>query len=120
MEEKITDTAQIAYLNTAYYYKSFLNDLQRTWLAFRQAVIKLPASDFKTCLLFHVDEGMRWEHVQDLDAMGHNIVLLENLVRRDVAADTVMDNALDEAMEWLSYVRLLFDEVVRCLAAMKD
>jgi hypothetical protein len=76
------------------YVKTGMSDLQGTWEHLRAAVAE--SEPFPDCarLLFHIDEGMSWESVRDLDAMNRALLLVRN-----IAAQSAVPAAIAEAVE---------------------
>ena len=82
------------------YIKTAISDLQGSWGNLRNTVVTnfgFPSSDK---LLFHMDEGMSWESVRDLDKMKNALLLVQN-----IAAQT---DTPDEITQWI-------EEVMECL-----
>lgn len=51
------------------YKKSILSDLEGAWSNLRDAVAERHPFPESQRLLFHIDEGMSWENVRDLEQM---------------------------------------------------
>lgn len=90
------------------YQKSALSDLQGAWQNFRDAVVEAqPFSEWDR-LLFHIDEGMSWDSVWNLENMRNTLLLIEN-----IASQSKMP---DEVAEWISVVKEHLDEVFVAIA----
>jgi hypothetical protein len=61
------------------YEKTILSDLQGAWENLRADVVAAHPFPESDRLLFHVDEGMSWESVRDLDKMRAALLLVRNL-----------------------------------------
>lgn len=87
-----------------YFIRTAMSDLQGAWGNLRHAVVE--QGPFPDCdrLLFHIDEGMSWECVRDLDRM-HGALL----VVRNIAAESKVP---DDVVECIEYVQESFDEAV--------
>ena len=85
------------------YEKTALSDLQGAWQNLREAVVE--AWPFPECqrLLVHVDEGMSWENVRNLDNMRKTLLLVHNLAARP--------DVPEEIKEWVKVVREDLDGV---------
>ncbi len=90
------------------YQKTALSDLQGTWQNLRDAVIEHHPFPEWERLLFHIDEGMSWESVRDLNHMRKILLLIRNL-----AAEA---NVPEQVREWVSEVKDDLDEVFEALA----
>ncbi len=84
------------------YEKTILSDLQGAWQCLRDDVVEAHPFPESQRILFHIDEGMSWESVRDLDKMKAALLLVKNLVAKKTvrkgirqAADEVWD-ILDE------------------------
>jgi len=64
------------------YYKTALSDLQGAWQNLRETVVD--AWPFPECdrLLVHIDEGMSWESVRNLDNMQKTLLLVHNIAAK--------------------------------------
>lgn len=67
------------------YSKTALSDLQGAWLNLREEVVKNHPFENSGRLLFHIDEAMSWESVNNLKHMGDVIVLIHNIAVRSKA-----------------------------------
>ena len=90
------------------YEKTALSDLQGAWENLRQAVVDhRPFPEWER-LLFHIDEGMSWESVRDLERMRNTLLVIHN-----IAAQTEVPN---DVAEWIGIVKDNLDEVFSALA----
>ena len=82
------------------YTKTALSDLHGAWQILRDTVVE--SWPFPECepLLFHIDEGMSWESVRDLEAMHRVLLLVGNIAAQARAPDSVLE-AIDEVREML-------------------
>ena len=51
------------------YTKTVLSDLQGAWQNLRDAVVEAHPFPESQRLIFHIDEGMSWENVRNLEKM---------------------------------------------------
>jgi len=92
------------YTEPAGYSKTAFSDLQGAWENLRHAVVeegRFPESDR---LLFHIDEGMSWESVRDLEAMQKALLLIQNIASQNETPT--------EVVEGIEMVREAFDEAI--------
>jgi len=89
------------------YDKTALSDLQGAWQNLRQAVVD--EWPFPECdrLLVHIDEGMSWESVRNLESMKKTLLLVHNIAAKP--------DVPEEIKEWVKIVREDFDEVLIAL-----
>jgi hypothetical protein len=97
------------YTEPTHYEKTALSDLQGAWENLRAAVVEArPFPDWER-LLFHIDEGMSWESVRNLEHMRKALLLIQNLA----AQSTVPA----EVSEWVGMVRenleVVFDAIAK-------
>lgn len=93
------------------YIKTAISDLQGSWGNLRDAVVEnfgFPNSDK---LLFHIDEGMSWESVRDLNKMKSTLLLVQNIAQQ---AD-----APEEVKEWVNDVRQSLKSAFEAIAEGK-
>jgi hypothetical protein len=78
------------------YEKTALSDLQGAWENLRATVVEqCPFPEWER-LLFHIDEGMSWESVRNLDSMKAALLLIHQIATQaDIPADIV---------EWINTV----------------
>lgn len=87
-----------------HYVRTGLADLQGAWGNLRASVVeRLPFPDGER-LLFHIDEGMSWDSVRDLDRMGRALLLVRNLAARE--------GVPEEVREWVEMLDVEFEETV--------
>ena len=91
-----------------FYYKTALSDLQGAWQVLREAFVEHPPFSEQSRLLFHVDEGMSWENVRDLQNMANILLVIRNIV--------VQANVGPELRKQADLVRVALDEVFEALA----
>lgn len=89
------------------YYKTALSDLQGAWQNLRETVVE--AWPFPECdrLLAHIDEGMSWESVRNLDDMRKTLLLVHNIAAKP--------DIPEEIKEWVKIVREGLNEVLIAL-----
>jgi hypothetical protein len=101
----VFDTEPVQYEKTAF------SDLQGAWGNLRCAVVEsIPFPEWER-LLFHIDEGMSWESVRNLESMRKTLLLIENIVRKS--------DCPSEVEEWVETVRDDLEEVFEEIAAGK-
>ena len=77
------------------YRKTAWSDCQGAWGSLREVVVEAHPFEQSTRLLFHIDEGMSWESVRDLDLMRKALTLIENIAREANVPDEVKENIED-------------------------
>jgi len=93
------------------YIKTAISDLQGSWGNLRDAVVEnfgFPNSDK---LLFHIDEGMSWESVRDLNKMKSTLLLVQNIAQQT--------DAPEEVIEWVNDVRQSLEAAFKAIAEGK-
>jgi len=96
------DAEPVVYQRTAW------SDLQGAWETLRAAIVEAhPFPDWQR-LLFHVDEGMSWDSVNDLNRMRKALTLVEN-----IAAQTQLPA---DVIEQIAGVRESFQELLEAMA----
>ena len=96
------------YTEPPHYRKTVLSDLQGAWGNLREAVVQThPFPEFER-LLFHIDEGMSWENVRNLDNMRKTLLLIRNIA--------VQSKVPDEVSEWIEDVEENLEEVFTAIA----
>lgn len=73
------------------YYKTALSDLQGTWQNLREMVVEHPPFAEQARLLFHIDEGMSWENVQNLPDMEKIQLVIHNIVAQAEVGQEMRD-----------------------------
>jgi uncharacterized Zn finger protein len=96
------------YREPTHYEKTVISDLQGAWENLRHAVVDAHPFPEWQRLLFHIDEGMSWESVRNLDNMRKALLLVQNIA----AQSTVPD----EVAEWIRVVRKDLDKVLAAIA----
>ncbi len=72
------------------YSKTALSDLQGAWSNLREEVVNNHPFEHSGRLLFHIDEAMSWESVNNLKHMGDIILLVHNIaIRSKTPAEVV-------------------------------
>src|SRR5262245_23047659 len=70
------------------YEKTILSDLQGAWENLREDVVAAHPFPESDRILLHIDEGMSWESVRDLEKMQVALLLVKNLAeKKTVRAD---------------------------------
>jgi hypothetical protein len=64
------------------YGKTIMSDLQGAWQVLRDDVVAAHRFPDHQRILFHIDEGMSWESVRDLDKMRAALLLVKNLAAK--------------------------------------
>jgi uncharacterized Zn finger protein len=59
-------------------------------------------------LLFHIDQGMSWESVRNLEHMQRTVLLIQNIAAQS--------DVPDEVTEWIQEVRRDLDAVLTAIA----
>jgi len=90
------------------YKKTALSDLQGAWENLRHAVVECGPFPEWQRLIFHIDEGMSWESVRNLEQMRNILLLIHN-----IASQTEVP---DDVAEWIGIVKNSLDEVFSALA----
>jgi hypothetical protein len=90
------------------YDKTALSDLQGAWQNLRDTVVEKHPFPERDRLLLHIDEGMSWECVRNLDSMKATLLLIHNIASQsDVPSDIV---------EWIDTVWNDLEEVFAAIA----
>jgi len=74
-----------------YYMKTALSDLQGAWENLRDAVVQTHPFPESDRLLFHIDEGMSWENVRNLENMRKALLLIRNMAAQSEVPDDVSE-----------------------------
>ena len=90
------------------YAKTIISDLQGAWQNLRDAVVKAHPFSEAERLVFHIDEGMSWESVRNLDNMRATLLLIRNI--------ELQSQVPDDVLEWIETVREYLDEVFAAIA----
>lgn len=93
------------------YTKTVMSDLQGAWQNLRDAVVEAHPFSESQKLLFHIDEGMSWENVRNLDRMRKALLLIRNIAAQSETPD--------ELFEWIETVRATLDEALAAIAEGK-
>jgi len=86
------------------YTKTIFSDLQGAWENLRDAIVTHHLFAESTDLLFHVDEGMSWESVRNLEQMKKTLMIVSNIINQP--------NAPEEVAHCLSDVNDILDETL--------
>lgn len=73
-------------------YKTALSDLQGAWEILRDAVVAHHPFQDSGRILFHIDEGMSWEAVRDLEYMKKTLILIRNIANQNQTPQDVVDS----------------------------
>jgi hypothetical protein len=95
------------YQEPEHYKKTAVSDLQGAWMNFRDAVVEAPSFSEYERLLFHIDEGMSWESVRNLDSMNNTLLLIQNIVARSEVPGEILD--------WVEHVKENLEEVFKAI-----
>jgi len=93
------------------YIKTSMSELQGAWSNLRDEVVENLGFKDSEKLVFHIDEGMSWECVRDLDKMKSTLLLILN-----ISAQTELP---DEVEFWLGEVKDDLDYVLSEIAEGK-
>ena len=74
------------------YIKTALSDLQGAWQILRNSVMEAHPFPESIRLLFHIDEGMSWESVRQLDNMRNILLLIRNISAKAKVPDEISQN----------------------------
>jgi hypothetical protein len=74
------------------YAKTAWSDCQGAWENLRESVVNHHPFLESQRLLFHVDEGMSWESVRDVERMRRALTLVENIAKQVKAPADVMES----------------------------
>ena len=99
------------YTEPPHYMKTALSDLQGAWENLRDTVVRAHPFLESNRLLFHIDEGMSWENVRNLENMGKTLLLIRN-----IAAQLEVP---DEVSEWVEMVSENLERVFAAIAEGK-
>ncbi|WP_163831083.1 NAD-glutamate dehydrogenase [Spartinivicinus ruber] len=89
------------------YEKTAISDLQGAWINLREAVVENFGFLNSDKLLFHIDEGMSWESVRNLEKMKSTLLLIHNI--------TMQSETPEEVIEWIEDVRLNLEEAFKAI-----
>ena len=93
-----------------HYIKGILADLQGGWSCLRNEVVnkadKFP-HELVQRLIFHIDEGMSWESVRNLDKMKDAFLLIANIIQQ---------NPVDEEItHWVEDIQKTLADVLNAI-----
>ena len=74
------------------YCKTALSDLQGAWQLLRNTVLEKHPFPDSDRLLFHIEEGMSWESVRNLNSMHNTLLLIRNIAINATAPDDVSEH----------------------------
>jgi hypothetical protein len=74
------------------YIKTALSDLQGAWQILHRSVVEAHPFPESHRLLFHIDEGMSWENVRQIDNMRKILLLIRNISTKAKVPDEVCQN----------------------------
>ncbi|MCU7848106.1 MAG: hypothetical protein KZQ89_08875 [Candidatus Thiodiazotropha sp. (ex Lucinoma kastoroae)] len=86
------------------YEKTVLSDLQGAWQNLRDTVVEHAGFIGWERALLHIDEGMSWESVRNLQTMSKCLLLVRNIL--------MQGEVPDEVTLWLEEVNRLMDEAL--------
>ncbi|RLJ17277.1 hypothetical protein DJ030_14565 [bacterium endosymbiont of Escarpia laminata] len=89
------------------YEKTVLSDLQGSWQNLRDTVVKHAGYTGWERALLHIDEGMSWESVRNLQYMSKCLLLVRNIL--------IQDKAPKEVLFWLEEVNRMMDVALHTL-----
>ena len=89
------------------YEKTVLSDLQGVWQNLRDMVVEHAGFAGWERALLHIDEGMSWESVRNLQYMSRCLHLVRNIL--------VQGDAPDEVTFWVEEVKRVMDETLQAL-----
>ena len=89
------------------YMKTAWSDCQGAWGNLREEVVKAHPFPGSKRLLFHIDEGMSWESVRDIELMRKALTLVENIAKQSEVPAEVAEN--------IEYVRESFLELLEAV-----
>ena len=93
------------------YIKTSMSELQGSWSNLRDEVVKNLGFKDSEKLVFHIDEGMSWECVRDLEKMKSTLLLVLN-----ISAQTDLPGEIEF---WLGEVKEDLDHVLSEIAEGK-
>ena len=91
------------------YQKTILSDLQGAWENLRNAVIEEHPFKDSEKLIFHINEGMSWESVRNLQQMKSTLLIIRNIVNQT--------NASEEIAFWIEET---WDILIRATGKLKS
>lgn len=94
-------------------YKTALSDLQGAWQNLRDEVVDHHPFTDSDRLIFHIDEGMSWEAVRDLEYMKKVLLVIRNIAAQADAAPEIVA-WID--IVWIDIVWKNLEEVFEAIA----
>ena len=91
------------------YTKTALSDLQGAWQNLRDEVVRSWPFPESQRILFHIDEGMSWESVRNLDRVRGTLLLIENIISQS--------DCPAEVREGVGMVRENLEDVFEAIAS---
>lgn len=91
------------------YCKTALSDLQGSWQLLRNTVLEKHPFPDSDRLLFHIEEGMSWESVRNLNSMHNTLLLIRNIA--------INANAPEDVLE---YIEMVSEDLDGVLAAISE
>ncbi len=91
------------------YTKTALSDLQGAWQNLRDEVVRAWPFPESQRMLFHIDEGMSWESVRNLERMRGTLVLIQNIISQS--------DCPAEVVEGVGMVRENLEDVFEAIAS---
>lgn len=89
------------------YEKTVLSDLQGSWQNLRDTVVEHADFTGWERALLHIDEGMSWESVRNLQYMSKCLLLVRNIL--------IQGKAPEEVIFWLEDVNRVMDDALQAL-----
>lgn len=89
------------------YERTALSDLKGAWENLREEVIAAHPFPESDRILLHIEDGMSWEAVRDLDRMKKALLLVRNLVAQVEPGEDVVF--------WVEQVQENLDEVLAAI-----
>lgn len=74
------------------YVKTAWSDLQGAWATLRESIVAAHPFPESDAMLFHVDEGMSWESVRNLESMRKVLLLIGNIAAQANVPAEVAEN----------------------------
>ena len=93
------------------YLESILSDLKITLSCLRDTIFKLPVSNIRDRLLFHINEAMNLDSVRDLPRIQYAFLSIKNIVQQE--------NMTGELLDFIDDIYVLLDEVFEAVHAGK-
>ena len=89
------------YETPTHYIKTIMSDLQGSWEWLRDEVVKCMPFENASELILHIDEGMSWESVRDLQHMKKTLLVVQNFAKQEKLSNEVYE-IIEETMSLLN------------------